>query len=94
MESLRSIVSEVAADLPGEIPGIESIQGWEVSLLEALVNLALLRRSFAVDPADRFIELLRQRFLFDVTESARYLGLHRLANLDSFFPRRGQSCLH
>ena len=91
MESLRTLVSEVAADLPADIPGLESIQGWEASLVAALENLALLRQSFAVDPADRFIELLRQRFLFDVTEAARYLGLYRLANLDSFFRRLEQA---
>jgi ATP-dependent helicase/nuclease subunit A len=91
LDRLREIVFQVASSIPTEIPGIERVAGWELSLMAALENLAVLRHSIQVDPADRFIELLRHRFLSDVTEAARYLGLYRLANLDSFFRRLERS---
>ena len=85
LEKLRAVVGEVAVNLPEDIPGLEGISGWNVSAVAALESLACLRNTFRVEPADRFIEQLRQRFLFDVTESARHLGVYRLANLDRFF---------
>lgn len=91
LDSLRTLVGEIAADLPADIPGLEDIRGWETSLTAALENLAILRQVFLSQPADRFIQELRQRFLFDVTESARYLGLYRLANLDRFFRQLEQA---
>ena len=91
LDRLREVVFEVASSIPTEIPGIERVAGWEFSLMAALENLAVLRRSIHIDPADRFIELLRHRFLTDVTEAARYLGHYRLANLDSFFRRLERS---
>jgi ATP-dependent exoDNAse (exonuclease V) beta subunit len=91
LEKMRAIAADVAKKIPEEIPGIDRIVGWEHSLVAALENLAVLRRSFAIDPADRFIELLRHRFMSEVTEAARYLGVYRLANLDSFFRRLERS---
>ena len=85
LDELRSLVQAVAADLPPHIPGLDQIHGWELNLVASLENLAFLRQSFINEPADRFIDHLRQRFLFDVTESARHLGVYRLANLDRFF---------
>lgn len=85
LQSLRAMIEEVAAQLPADIPGISRIDGWHVCLHAALENLAHLREAFNREPADRFINLVRQRFLFDITESARHLGVYRLANLDRFF---------
>jgi ATP-dependent helicase/nuclease subunit A len=79
------LVEQVSREIDASIPGIESIEDWQVSVQEAITGLALLRRSFRQDPPDRFVELLRRRMLFDVTESARYLGHYRLANLERFF---------
>jgi len=87
LDKLREIVFEVAASLPKDIPGIERIRGWEVSVVAALGDLAVLRAAARREPADRFIELLRHRFLPEATEAARYLGSYRVANLDSFFRR-------
>ncbi len=81
------LIDEAAKGLDESIPGIDSIEDWQVSVQEAVANLALLRRSFRQDPPDRFVELLRRRLLFDVTETARYLGHYRLANLERFFRR-------
>ncbi len=85
LAELRALVERVAGSLPSGIPGLEAVADWSQSLVAALENLAHLRRDFRTEPADRFIRRLRRRFLFDVTESARHLGLYRLANLDRFF---------
>ena len=85
LDSLRGLIGDAAKELPGDVPGIERVAGWECNLLAALRALALLRESFAQDPADRFVENLRTRFLVEATEAARYLGAYRVANLDRFF---------
>jgi ATP-dependent helicase/nuclease subunit A len=85
LAALRDATLEVASSLPAEIPGLERIRGWEQNLLSAVEGLALLRRSLLADPADRFVEKLRTLFLVEATESARFLGAHRVANLDRFF---------
>jgi ATP-dependent helicase/nuclease subunit A len=85
LEPIRRVITEAAADLPEGIPGLERIEGWEVSLEAAMTQLARLRRSFAEDPPDHFIERLRQLLLLEATEAARYLGPYRLANLERFF---------
>jgi ATP-dependent helicase/nuclease subunit A len=80
-----AVVLEVAASLPADIPGLERIEGWERNLLALIEALALLRSCFEAEPADRFVERLRTLMLLEATESARYLGAYRLANLDRFF---------
>jgi ATP-dependent exoDNAse (exonuclease V) beta subunit len=80
-----AVVAEVAASLPAGIPGLERIGGWERNLLAVIEALALLRSCFEAEPADRFVEGLRTLLLLEATESARYLGAYRLANLDRFF---------
>jgi ATP-dependent helicase/nuclease subunit A len=72
-----------------EVPGIERISGWEENLIWAVSDIAQLRSSFARDSADVFIEKLRSRTLFEATESARYLGAWRCANLERFFREIG-----
>ena len=79
--SIRDAANAVAAD----VPGIERISGWVENLISAVADIARLRASFASDPADVFIERLRTRTLFEATESARYLGAWRCANLERFF---------
>ncbi|MGB5161550.1 MAG: UvrD-helicase domain-containing protein [Thermoanaerobaculia bacterium] len=85
LDQALGLVEKVAHELDDAIPGIKSIENWQVSVQEAVAGLALLRQSFRQDPPDRFVELLRRRLLFDVTEAARYLGHYRLANLERFF---------
>jgi len=82
---LSELIGAAAADLPDGVPGIERVRGWEASLRQALVALAVLRASFEEDPADVFVEKLRTLSLFEVTEAARFLGDYRVANLDRFF---------
>jgi len=83
--SIRDAANAVGAD----VPGIERISGWEENLLWAISDVAQLRASFARDPADVFVEKLRTRTLFEATESARYLGAWRCANLERFFREIG-----
>jgi ATP-dependent helicase/nuclease subunit A len=85
LPGLAELITEAAGEVPPDIPGIELVRGWDVSLHAAVEALAELRQSFATEPADRFLEKLRGLLLIDVTEAARYLGPYRLANLDRFF---------
>jgi ATP-dependent helicase/nuclease subunit A len=85
LAALATLIEEAAADLPGEVPGLERIAGWEHNLRAAVETLALLRAAFAGEPADRFVARLRDLTLIEPTEAARYLGAYRLANLERFF---------
>lgn len=82
---VRQAVEAAAGELPAGVPGLERVAGWELSLLSAIEQLAVLRESAAVEPADLFVERLRRLLLVDATAAARDLGAHRLANLDRFF---------
>jgi ATP-dependent helicase/nuclease subunit A len=85
LAALRTAIEDAARAMPREIPGIERVHGWERNLLAAVESLALLRRSFATETADVFVERLRGLTLVEATEAARYLGTYRLANLERFF---------
>ncbi len=85
LASLAVLVAQAQAQVPGDIPGIARIAGWADNLLDAARALGTLRAAFETDAADVFVEKLRGLFLFEVTESARYPGAYRLANLDRFF---------
>ena len=85
LRALTKAVDLVVAELPAHLPGLERIRGWEHNLLDWLDAVGALRTSFLVDPADVFVEKLRQRTLFEVAEAARFLGAWRAANLERFF---------
>jgi len=89
LTGLADLIRDVASAVALDVPGIERIAGWEENLLWAVADIAWLRASFARDPADVFIENLRTRTLFETTESARYLGAWRCANLERFFREIG-----
>jgi len=84
LAALQALVEEAAREVP-DVPGIAGLCGWEHGLLAALEHLADLRRAFAGEPADCWIERLRRLFLPEAIEAARYLGPYRLANLERFF---------
>lgn len=84
-EEIAALVAAAGAGLPAEVPGLGRIDGWEKSLSATLRALGLLRESFGRDPADVFIETLRELTLLEAVEASRYLGAYRLANLDRFF---------
>jgi len=85
LERVLVCIAEAAAALPRELPGIERIPGWEVSLEAAVTQLAALRAGFESEPVDVFVQRLRTLTLIEATESARTLGRYRVANLDRFF---------
>ncbi len=85
LAALDRAIDAALALLPSDVPGLDRIAGWERALRFALAGLAALRASFTVDAADEFVEKLRSLTLIEVTESARYLGAYRLANLERFF---------
>ncbi|NWG00320.1 MAG: UvrD-helicase domain-containing protein [Thermoanaerobaculaceae bacterium] len=80
-EAVRGAVEE----LPTGVPGLERVRGWEESLLAALSDLEVLRRSFRSEPVGVFLERLRQLTLLEPTAAACYLGHFRVANLERFF---------
>lgn len=85
LRRLGRLVREAATDLPADIPRLDRLGDWEESLLAAVEALAFLRASFRDDPGDVFVEHLRALLLLEPTESARYLGRYRVANLERFF---------
>lgn len=72
-------------------PGMEAIPHWPAALRAAVATLAQLRESFRVDAADLFVDKLRWGFLQAETEAVRFLGAHRLANLERFYRRLAQA---
>jgi ATP-dependent helicase/nuclease subunit A len=87
LAAVRRAVEAAAGELPVGVPGLERVAGWELSLLAAIEQLAVLREAFAAEPADVFVERLRRLLLLDATAAARDLGGYRLANLERFFRR-------
>lgn len=85
LASLCDDIEAVARNLPGDIPGLSRIEGWERNLIDAVSWLGPLRECFERDPSDVFVERLRSVSLFEATEAARYLGAWRSANLERFF---------
>ncbi len=84
LAALAELVEEAAREVPAA-PGLERIAGWEKGLIAGLEALAALRRSFARDPVDVFVDKLRALTLLEPVEAARTLGAYRLANLERFF---------
>lgn len=85
LEKLTQEIRDAAAEVPAGIPGLDRLSGWPDALIAALEHLARARRSFRRDPVDVFVALLRDLFLPEPVEAARYLGAYRLANLERFF---------
>lgn len=88
LRELQASVQAVALEISESAAiGLEHIPDWQDSLLAAIQALAVLRQSFRVDPADEFVGKLRAAFQQEGTEAARFLGAHRLANLERFYRR-------
>jgi ATP-dependent helicase/nuclease subunit A len=85
LAALAELIRDAALATPTDVPGLARLHGWQGNLLSAVIDIAHLRASFASDPADIFVEKLRTRTLFEVSEAARYLGAWRCANLERFF---------
>ncbi len=85
LDDLAAAVERAVADLPPDVDGLEAVAGWDANLVASLQDVAALRRSFAEDPADSFVERLRTRVLLEACEASRRPGIYRVANLDRFF---------
>jgi len=85
IEELAREIRNAAGEVPVGIPGLDRLAGWPDALIAALEHLAQARRSFRRDPVDVFVATLRDLFLPEPVEAARYLGAYRLANLERFF---------
>jgi ATP-dependent helicase/nuclease subunit A len=81
----RAILRRALAGVPSDAPGLDRIRGWEDCLFDALDKIDHLRRSFARDAHDVFVERLRTLFASEAIEAARPLGAWRAANLERFF---------
>jgi ATP-dependent helicase/nuclease subunit A len=85
LATLARDVAGVAERLPAGVPGLERVRGWESALCAALEAIGTLRRLFVEAAPDAFVEALRDLTCFEASESARFLGAWRAANLERFF---------
>jgi len=85
LENARAILRRALSAVPSDAPGLDRIGGWEDCLVDALDKIDHLRRSFARDAHDVFVERLRTLFASEAIEAARPLGAWRAANLERFF---------
>jgi len=81
----RAAAARAAAHLPADVPEAHDVAGWPEALADFLSALHELRAAFERDTAERFVERLRERLLFEASEAMRHLGEHRARNLDRFF---------
>lgn len=93
LKALQEAIEGALGRMPASetVPGLDRVAGWNRVLLATVHALARLRKSFAEDPADRFVEHLRTLVPLELVASARHLGHYRLANLDRFFRRLTES---
>ncbi|MCA9671166.1 MAG: UvrD-helicase domain-containing protein, partial [Myxococcales bacterium] len=78
---------DTAAAVTPRAPGIERVSEWPLAAKAGVRALARLRASFVSEPVDRFVERIRELLLVEEASATRYLGAHRLANLERFFRR-------
>ncbi len=82
LAEILQLVAHAAREIPSDAPGVERLAGFERSLGAFLCGLDRLRRSFAVETPERFLERFRETFLLEVSEAGRFLGAHRLASVE------------
>ncbi len=82
---ILSLIDEVDGLPRGNIPGLERLPNWALLLKKSIHDIGLLRASFQVDSVDLFFTKLKRHLLIEAQESARFLGTHRLANIQRFF---------
>ncbi len=88
---IAPLLERAAAGLTERVPGVARVHSWPIAAAAALEAVAALRRSFAHDPGDVFVEKLRAGLCFEATEAARFLGAWRAANLERFFADLAES---
>jgi ATP-dependent helicase/nuclease subunit A len=78
-------IERAAARVDATLPGLDRLPLWVASACEAVRTLGELRAAVRERPADEFVELARCRTGIEGSESARFLGRFRQANLERFF---------
>ncbi len=85
---LDAAVDAVAARIGSAgIPGLERMDAWPHAAKAAFRAIVALRRALVETPADAFVESLSRELLAAEFAAARYLGAHRLANVERFLGR-------
>ncbi len=85
LAELETIIDEASQEKIDNAKEVERLPLWPTLLKKAVHDLAVLRSSYHHDSVDLFIHKLRRYFPIAVQESARFLGSHRLANLNRFY---------
>jgi len=85
LPEIEKLVTGVAVETAKLVPATERVAGWDRTLMQTVRQIAELRSAWESEPVDVFVEHLRTALLFEVSESARFLGPYRLANLGRFF---------
>ncbi len=85
LEQALAAVRAAAASLPPDVPELPRVADWPVAAETLLEALHGLRGAYDVEPPERFVERLREQLALEAGEAGRYLGGHRVANLDRFF---------
>ena len=83
--ALEAVVRESASALPGAVPELERVEGWDACLVDFVRAAGDLRRACTEEPPDAFVERLRSTLGLEVSEACRALGRFRVSNLDRFF---------
>ena len=83
LEGSRRLLREVAATLSDAAGSADG--GWSEAAVAFVETVAALRRAFAGEAGDLFVEKLRGATGLEASESARFLGRWRVANLEHFF---------
>ncbi len=85
LDELKRLIERVAGRLAGGVPGLEVLPDWPAAMFEAVETLAILRVSWASDPAPLFVERLRTLWGAEAVAASRTLGRFRLQLLGRFF---------
>lgn len=85
---VRKVIDEAVTGVDGlalEDEGLDCLTRWPEALQAFLEKLTFLRRTFANEAPDTFIERLRMLMAVEPLAACRFPGAYRLANVDRFF---------
>jgi len=84
-EAIAAVTHSVHTELSAEFPDHLGVPNWHHQLIRAAEVIAHLRVSYREESTDRFVAMMRDLLGQEEIEAGRYLGAHRLANLDRFY---------
>lgn len=85
LAAIEAAVRRAEAAVEPDPLGAGLLPDWPSSLLAAIADLGAAREEFRQQASDRFVERLLQRFQPEPLAASRYLGGHRLAQVERFF---------